>query len=113
MNMTKKKKVLTPPKFYTNFLEKFPEVGAQYEKLGEAVHNQGPLNDRERALVKLAISGSHLFHSALKSHIRKAVSAGINREEIEHVALLLLPTIGFPTMMAMLGVIEDQFAKNK
>jgi alkylhydroperoxidase/carboxymuconolactone decarboxylase family protein YurZ len=100
-----------PPKFYTDFLQKYPEVGAQYQKLGDTVHNQGPLNERERALVKLAISGSHLFHSALKSHIKKAVAVGVNRQEMEHVALLLLPTIGFPTMMAMLGVIEDQFSK--
>lgn len=109
--MAKKKGTSKPPKFYTDFLKKYPAVGAQYERLGDAVHNQGPLNVRERALVKLAISGSHLFHSALKSHIKKAVGAGVTRNEIEHVAILLLPTVGFPTMMAMLGIIEDQFAK--
>lgn len=113
MKMAKKRSSTKPPKFYTDFLKKYPEVGLQYERLGDAVHTQGPLNGRERALVKLAISGSHLFHSALKSHIRKAVSVGVSREEIEHVALLLLPTIGFPTMMAMLGIIEEQFSKKK
>ena len=80
----------------------------RYEQLGEAIHNQGPLSERERALVKLAISGSHLFHSAFKSHIRKALAAGVTREEIEHVALLMMPTIGFPTAMAALGIIEEQ-----
>lgn len=100
-----------PPKFYTNFIKKYPEVGAQYEKLGDAVHQQGPLNERERALVKLAISGSHLFNSALKSHIKKAIASGVTRNEIEHVALLMLPTVGFPTMMAMMGIIADQYAK--
>lgn len=107
----KKKTNSKPPKFYTDFLKKYPEVGKQYEKMGDVVHQQGPLNERERALVKLAISGSHLFHSALKSHIRKAIAAGITRNEIEHVALLMLPTIGFPTMMAMMGIIEDQYSK--
>jgi alkylhydroperoxidase/carboxymuconolactone decarboxylase family protein YurZ len=62
-------------------------------------------------LIKLAVSGSHLYHSAFKSHIRKALAAGVSREEMEHVALLMLPTVGFPTMMAMLGLIEEQFAK--
>ena len=109
--MKKKEKTSKPPKFYTDFIKKCPQVGLQYEKLGDVVHQQGPLNERERALVKLAISGSHLFHSALKSHIRKAIAAGVSREEIEHVALLMLPTIGFPTMMAMMGVIEDQYNK--
>jgi len=113
MKIPRKNSTATPPKFYTDFLKKYPEVGKQYEKMGEVVHRQGPLNEREYALVKLAISGSHLFQSAFKSHIRKAVAAGVTRAEIEHVALLTLPTIGFPTMMAMLALIDDQFAKRK
>lgn len=103
------KKVNTkPPKFYTEFLQKFPEVGQAYENLGNAINGQSLLNERERALVKLAISGSHMFHSALKAHIRKASAAGVSRENMEQVALLMLPTVGFPTMMAMLGIIEEQ-----
>jgi 4-carboxymuconolactone decarboxylase len=113
MAKTKRSTTAKPPKFYTDFLKKYPEVGLQYEKLGEVVHQQGPLNDRDRALVKLAISGSHLFHSAFKSHIRKAIAAGVSRNEIEHVALLMLPTIGFPTMMATMGIIEAQFSDKK
>jgi 4-carboxymuconolactone decarboxylase len=101
-----------PPKFYTEFIAKYPEVGKKYEELGELVHESGPLNDRERALIKLAISGSHLYHSAFKSHLRKAVQAGITRKEIEHVALLMLPTVGFPTMMAVMRLIEDQFQES-
>lgn len=106
-----KAKSTSPPKFYTQFLQKYPKVGEKYQALGEAVHHEGPLNDRERALIKLAVSGSHLYHSAFKSHIRKALAAGVSREEMEHVALLMLPTVGFPTMMAMLGLIEEQFSK--
>lgn len=104
----KKKPEAKPPKFYTDFMEKYPEVGHHYEKMGEAVHELGPLNERECALIKLAISGGHLFQSALKAHIRKALKAGINRGEMEQVALLLLPTLGLPTMMSMLGTIETQ-----
>lgn len=100
-----------PPKFYSEFLQKFPEVGEAYEKLGDAIYEQSLLNERERALIKLAISGSHMFHSALKSHIRKASAIGVSRAHMEQVALLMLPTVGFPTMMAMLGVIEEQLNK--
>ena len=70
-------KIPNPPKFYSEFLTKYPEVGRKYEELGEIVHQQGPLNNRERALIKLAVSGSHLYHSAFKSHIRKAIAVGI------------------------------------
>lgn len=107
----KKKSIPKPPKFYEKFVEKYPQVARKYEELGDAVHSQGPLNDRDRALVKLAISGSHLYSSAFKAHIRKAVASGISREEIEHLVLLLLPTVGFPTMMAAMGIVEEQFSE--
>ncbi len=105
------KKLPKPPKFYSDFEKKYPQVAKAYKQLGDAVHDQGPLTERERALVKLAISGSNRLSSALKSHIRKGIAAGLDRKDIEHVALLLLPTVGFPTAMAMLGVVEEQFAK--
>lgn len=100
-----------PPKFYEQFVKKYPSVAAHYEKLGDAVHGQGPLKDRDRALIKLAISGSHLYSSAFKAHIRKAIASGISREEIEHLVLLFLPTVGFPAMMAAMGIVEEQFSK--
>jgi 4-carboxymuconolactone decarboxylase len=106
--MDETNKNIKPPKFYTSFMVKYPEVGKKYEELGEAIHQLGPLSERERALVKLAISGSHLFHSAFKAHIRKALASGVSRDEIEQVALLMLPTVGFPTMMAAMGMIQDQ-----
>jgi 4-carboxymuconolactone decarboxylase len=102
-----------PPRFYTHFMQKYPAIGKKYEELGEAIHENGPLSLRERALVKMAVSGSHLFHSAFKSHIRKALQAGITREEMEHLALLMLPTVGFPTTMAMLGMIDDQLGSQE
>jgi alkylhydroperoxidase/carboxymuconolactone decarboxylase family protein YurZ len=96
------------PRFYSHFLKKYPEIGKKYESLGDEIHHNGPLSERERALVKMAVSGSHLFQSAFKSHVRKAKRAGVTREEMEHVALLMLPTIGFPTTMAMLSLIDEQ-----
>lgn len=107
----KKKSMPKPPKFYEQFVKNYPQVAARYEAMGDAVHAQGPLNERERALVKLAISGSHMYSSAFKAHIRKAVAQGISRQEIEHLVLLFLPTIGFPAMMAAMGIIEEQFSK--
>lgn len=101
-----------PPKFYDDFMKKYPAVGSAYEAVGNAIHTAGPLNDRERALVKLAISGSNLLQSAFKAHIRKALAQGVTREEIEHVALLMLPTVGFPAMMTAMGIIDDQLKPN-
>lgn len=107
----KKKSMPKPPKFYEQFVKKYQKVAGKYEELGDAVHELGPLNDRDRALIKLAISGSHLYSSAFKAHIRKALASGISREEIEHLVLLFLPTVGFPTMMAAMGIVEEQLQK--
>ncbi len=106
-----KKSMPKPPKFYEQFAKKYPTVAGKYEELGDAVHGLGALNDRDRALIKLAISGSHLYSSAFKAHIRKALASGVSREEIEHVVLLFLPTVGFPTMMAAMGILEEQLDK--
>lgn len=107
----KKKALPKPPKFYETFVQKYPSVATKYEELGDAVHDLGPLNERDRALIKLAISGSHLYSSAFKAHIRKASASGISREEIEHLVLLFLPTVGFPAMMAAMGIVEEQMNK--
>lgn len=107
----KKKAMPKPPKFYEQFVKKYPQVAGKYEELGNTLHELGPLNDRDRALIKLAISGSHLFSSAFKAHIRKAIATGISREEIEQLVLLFLPTIGFPTMMAAMGIVDEQLEK--
>ncbi len=84
-----------------------PNVISTYESLGDAVHKAGPLDDKTRALIKLAIStGAHL-EGAVHSHVRKAIKIGATKEEMHQVALLSLPTIGLPSMMAALSWIDD------
>ena len=95
------------PKPFETFNQDFPEVGEAYEKLGEAVHQSGPLDDKTRALVKLAMSAGAQKEGAVHSHTRKALDAGASKEEIRHVILLTLPTLGMPSMMAALTWVED------
>ncbi|MBI5368491.1 MAG: carboxymuconolactone decarboxylase family protein [Planctomycetes bacterium] len=95
------------PKPFMEFTEKFPAVAAAYEKLGEAVHHAGPLDAKTRALVKLAISTGARLEGAVHSHTRKALAIGCTPEELAHVALLALPTLGLPSMMAARTWIED------
>ena len=75
--------------------------------MGSAVHNAGPLDEKTRALIKLAISTGARLEGAVHSHVRKAVSTGASNKEMRQVALLALPTIGFPSMMAALSWIDD------
>jgi len=95
------------PKRYTQFKEDFPEVASAYESMGDAVHKAGPLDDKTRALIKLAISTGARLEGAVHSHARKAIKVGATKEEMRQVALLALPTIGLPSMMAALSWIDD------
>lgn len=95
------------PKRYQKFKEEYPEAGKQYEALGTAVHASGPLDDKTRALVKFAISVGARLEGGAHSHIRKAIEAGVKTEELKHVALLAIPTIGLPSSMAAMSWIDD------
>ncbi|MCH8289350.1 MAG: carboxymuconolactone decarboxylase family protein [Candidatus Marinimicrobia bacterium] len=95
------------PTFYLQFMERYPEVGESYEKLGDAVHNSGPLDEKTRSLVKLGISIGARLEGAVHSHTRKALRVGVKPDEIRHAVILSLPTIGLPSMMAALSWVED------
>ncbi|MBI3736575.1 carboxymuconolactone decarboxylase family protein [Candidatus Sumerlaeota bacterium] len=102
-----------PPKPFQRFTAKQPAIAKAYMALGEAVRTAGPLNEREVALVKLAISLGARLEGAAHAHARKAVAAGIQPDALRHVGLLTCPTLGFPQMMAGLGWIEDVIAGKK
>ena len=94
------------PKRYQKFMQEHPEVGRAYEAFGEAAGAAGPLDEKTRALVKLAISIGARMEGAAKSHAHKALGQGIAPDELRHVAILSAPAIGFPNMMAGLGWVE-------
>lgn len=95
------------PKPFVDFTVKYPEVGQTYAQMGHAVHNAGPLDKKTRELVKLAMSSGAQKEGAVHSHTRKALEAGCTPEEIRHVVLLLLPTVGMPSMMAAMTWVND------
>lgn len=101
------------PKRYRQFFDEFPEVGSAYEAYGKASAEAGPLDEKTRCLVKLAISLSSRMEGASKSHAHKALEAGASAEEIRHVALLLGPTVGFPNMMAGLGWVDEVLERGR
>jgi alkylhydroperoxidase/carboxymuconolactone decarboxylase family protein YurZ len=84
-----------------------PDVWDAYEKLGKAVAEAGPLDTRARHLVKIAAAIAHGSEGATHSHVRRAREAGVSADEIRHVSLLLVPTIGFPQATAGRTWIED------
>lgn len=98
-------------------MQDYPSVAKAYETLGDEVHAAGPLDGKTRALAKLGISIGARLEGAVHSHVRKALAVGVKPDELRHVALLSLPTIGLPSMMAALSwiddVLEEQTRKKK
>jgi len=99
------------PKRFEKLHQDYPEVASAYELLGKAVHTSGPLDDKTRALIKLAISTGAGLEGAIHSHTRKAIELGITKEEIRQTVLLALPTIGLPSTMAAMSWIDDLLEK--
>lgn len=99
------------PKRFEKFQKDFPDVANAYEQIGKAVHKAGPLNDKTRALIKLAISTGARLEGAVHSHTRKALEVGCSKEEIMQTVMLALPTIGLPSTMAAMSWVEDVLEK--
>ena len=95
------------PRPFLKFESDYPDVAKAYSELGDAVHASGPLDAKTRALIKLAVSSGARMEGAVHSHTRKAQAAGATPEEIRQVALLTIPTVGFPNMMASLSWMND------
>ncbi|MBZ0264592.1 carboxymuconolactone decarboxylase family protein [bacterium] len=95
------------PKTYTEFCKTYPEIAAAYRKMGEKIHEHGPLDERSRALVKLGLAMGARLEGGVHSQTRKALEIGLTDEEIRQVALLGIPTLGFPASMANMTWVED------
>jgi AhpD family alkylhydroperoxidase len=95
------------PAAYEHFKKAYPKVWQAYDQLGTAVHDGGPLDKKDRELVKLAMAIGARLEGAVHSHTRRALEAGATAEEIRHVVLLGVTTLGFPHTVAALTWIED------
>jgi alkylhydroperoxidase/carboxymuconolactone decarboxylase family protein YurZ len=105
--MTRKKALPPAPKRFREFSRKHPKVARAYEDLGDAVRGAGPLTEREIALVKLSLSIGAKSEGGAHAHTRKGLAAGLEAAALRHVAILAVPTLGFPHMMAALGWVDE------
>jgi alkylhydroperoxidase/carboxymuconolactone decarboxylase family protein YurZ len=102
----------TPPDTYQAFVQRFPKVGRAWEALAEA-GREGPLDARTVRLLKLALSVGALREGAVHANVRKALSMGITRQEIEQLIALAAGTIGLPATVAIFSWIEDEFRSER
>ncbi len=90
------------------FVGKHKDIYEAYANYGKLIHEVGgPLDEKTRALIKVAVSATSGHSFALGTHIKKALKASCTPDEIEHVLLLTAPSVGFPNMMESLLVFRE------
>jgi 4-carboxymuconolactone decarboxylase len=96
------------PRPYEWFKKSYPEIWQAYDKLAGLSHSAGPLGAKEREMVKLAMAIGARREGAVHSHTRRALEQGAAKQEIYHLVLLGLTTLGFPSTIAALTWVKDE-----
>jgi 4-carboxymuconolactone decarboxylase len=95
------------PQPYLKFMHEFPALGQAYQQLGSAAHDSGPLDERARQLVKLALAVGAGHEGAVHAHTRRALAMGLSPDEIKHVVVLAVTTLGLPRSVAAYTWVND------
>ena len=88
-----------PPHAYGQFVSRFPHLGEAWESARKA-EAAGPLDEKARRLIKLAIAVGAMREGAVHSAARKALRAGATNDELYQVVACAASTIGLPSAVA-------------
>lgn len=95
------------PNMFQNLKKRYPRIISAVEKLGEVISSEGPVDRKHGHLIQLAAAAAIRSEGAVHSHTRRALKAGATPEDIQHALLLLVSTIGFPTVAAAISWADD------
>jgi alkylhydroperoxidase/carboxymuconolactone decarboxylase family protein YurZ len=90
---------------YRQFVQRFPELEKAWDLCRQA--EKGSLDEKTLRLVKLAVAVAREAEGATHSAARKALRAGVSRQEMEQVVALSASTIGFPAAVKALRWIVE------
>lgn len=99
-------KLPKPPQTYRDFIAQFPKLGQAWDALSEA-GQEGPLDAKTQRLIKLAVAVGALKEGPVHASARKALAAGITREELDQVVALAAGTLGMPSTVAVWSWIRE------
>lgn len=94
------------PKQVNQFSKQYPKIWHAFNELGERCHEAG-LDEKTRRLIKLALSIGAGLEGATHSAVRNARRIGVTADEINHVALLAVTTLGLPAATRAMTWIGD------
>ena len=90
-----------------------PEVWESYAELGRRCAEAGPLDAATRHLVKIALAAGAGAEGAVHSHVRRGLAEGLRADQIKHVALLAVTTLGLPGAVRTMTWIEDMLPRGQ
>ena len=96
------------PESFHAFQRGYPGIWKAFEDLAQKCHEEGgPLDEKSRRLVKLALAIGAQQEGAVHSAVRQAMDGGVSQEEMLHVAILGITTLGWPVANAAVTWIRD------
>jgi alkylhydroperoxidase/carboxymuconolactone decarboxylase family protein YurZ len=96
------------PPSVDEFRSRYPHVWDAFAALASKCHEEGgPLDERSRRLVKLALAVGAGHEGAVHSASRRALEAGLAPEDLFHVAVLAITTVGWPGANAAMTWMRD------
>ncbi len=102
---------LEHPKHFLRLREKYPQLIEIHERAGELGRKAGPLQEKYTHLIQMAACVGLRSEGGVHSHTRRALEAGATPEEIYHALILLISTVGFPTVSAGFSWVDDVIEK--
>jgi 4-carboxymuconolactone decarboxylase len=96
-----------PSKHYHKLSELFPEAISALENLGSTIRRAGPIDEKTINLIQLAAAAAIQSEGSVHSHTRRALQAGVTKEEIYHALILLISILGFPRVSAAISWSQD------
>ena len=95
------------PGWYRFLKDRHPRFVGALESLGEALRQEGPLDEKTGHLIQMAAAAAIGSEGSVHSHVRRALAAGATPEEVTHALILLTSTIGFPRVSAALSWAQE------
>ena len=95
------------PKNYQMMQEQHPEFIKAVAELGNAVRQEGPLDEKTVELIQLSAAAALKLEGAVHSHARRALKAGATPEELRQTLIVLTSTMGFPTVASAMSWVRD------
>ena len=95
-----------PPESYVEFSQHFPKLADAWRLISDA-SQVGSLSERELRLVKLGVALGAMREGAVHSNVRKGLSQGLARSDIEQAIAAAAGTIGMPATVAVFTWVRD------